>query len=328
MNNIVNPFAAGGADGSGSAPALAAGAMQEVLASREMAEVQIAMAAAKKYPRDVRAAVDRILNACTRAGLAESALYSYARGGTPITGPSIRLLEAIAQQWGNMQFGVRELERNGHISTAEAYAWDMESNVRACKIFQVSHVRNTKRGSYKLEEERDIYENIANHGARRKRACLIESIPGDVLELAVRQCEVTLQTSADTSAEGIKKMLAAFAGFGVSREQIEKRIQCRIDAMRPAQMATLKKIYTSLRDGVSAVSDWFEVEAAPGASASAVESLLEKTRRAKARIAQSTQPQMPPEILPQMPPEMQHEGGGANAAAHDGGAPAQGEAAQ
>jgi len=310
---ISNPFAEGGA------PALAGTAMQEVLASREMAEVQIAMHAAKKYPRDVRAAVDRILNACTRAGLAEGALYSYARGGSQITGPSIRLLEAIAQQWGNMQFGVRELERNGDISTAEAYAWDMESNVRACKIFQVSHVRNTRRGSYKLEDERDIYENIANHGARRKHACLIESIPGDVLEIAVRQCELTLQTSADTSAEGIKKMLAAFAAFGVGKEQIEKRIQCRIDAMRPAQMAALKKIYTSLRDGVSIAADWFEPEAAPEGSAGAKESLLEKTRRAKARIAQSA----PPHMSPEMPPESE----GANDAAHDG-APAQGEAAQ
>jgi len=96
MNNIIeNPFVT-----NGELPPQTAGAMQEVLAGREMAEVQIAMLAAKKYPRDVRAAVDRIINACTRPGLAEGALYSYARGGSQISGPSIRLLEAIAQQWG------------------------------------------------------------------------------------------------------------------------------------------------------------------------------------------------------------------------------------
>ena len=35
--------------------------------------------------------MDRILNACTRQTLAESAVYAYNKGGNQITGPSIRL---------------------------------------------------------------------------------------------------------------------------------------------------------------------------------------------------------------------------------------------
>ena len=41
-------------------------------------------------------AMDKILQACTRPSLAEGALYSYSRGGSEITGPSIRLAEVAA----------------------------------------------------------------------------------------------------------------------------------------------------------------------------------------------------------------------------------------
>jgi hypothetical protein len=41
---------------------------------RAIAEVQAAMIVAKRFPRDVVASKDRILNACTRVKLAEGAL--------------------------------------------------------------------------------------------------------------------------------------------------------------------------------------------------------------------------------------------------------------
>lgn len=235
-------------------------ALADVAQQREIAEVQAAMVIAQRFPRDPKTATDRILNACTRPTLAEGALYSYARGGTEITGPSIRLAEACAQAWGNMQFGIRELEQRNGESTVEAYAWDVETNTRQVKVFQVAHKRHTKKGSYKLDDPRDIYELVANQGARRLRACILGVIPGDVIEAAVRQCETTLKTTADTSPEAQEKLVKAFAQFGVTKAQIEKRIQCRLDAIRPAQLIQLKKVYASLRDGMSDASEWFETE--------------------------------------------------------------------
>ena len=77
-------------------------------------------------------------------------------------------------------------------------------------------------------------------------------------EAAVGQCETTMHTTADTSPEAMKKMVKAFSEFGVSREQIEKRIQRRLDAIQPAQVVGLKKVYASLRDGMSVAADWFD----------------------------------------------------------------------
>lgn len=236
-------------------------AIADTSQAREIAEVQAAMVIAQRFPRDPITAMDRILRACTRPTLAEGALYSYSRGGQEITGPSIRMAETAAQAWGNIAFGVRELEQRNGASTVEAFAWDMETNTRQTKVFQVEHKRHTRKGAYKLEDPRDIYEMVANQGARRLRACILGVIPGDVIEAAVKQCEETLHANADTSPEGLKKLVAAFDAFGVTREQIEKRIQCRLDAIRPAQVVQLKKVYASLRDGMSAPADWFESDA-------------------------------------------------------------------
>ena len=132
-------------------------AVAEVAAQREIAEVQAQIFMARQFPRDEVSAVDKIMKACTRESLAETATYTYARGGTDISGPSIRLAETIAQCWGNISFGVRELEQRNGESKVEAYAWDLETNARVNKVFQVSHIRHTRKGQERLTDPRDIY---------------------------------------------------------------------------------------------------------------------------------------------------------------------------
>ena len=265
--------------------------LTEVAMQREIAEVQAAMTIAKKFPRDHLQAIDRITIVCQRPALADGALYTYARGGTDITGPSIRLAEAIAQQWGNLQFGIRELEQRIGESTVEAYAWDLETNVRESKVFQVKHTRHTKGGSYLLKDPRDIYEMVANQGARRLRACILGVIPGDVTEAAVTQCEVTLKAQADTSPEALQKMAAVFAAIGVTQEMLEQRIQRKLESIVPAQVIALRKIFNSIKDGMSKPADWFETEPPPAA-----ETAPPKATGAKKKAAATQPPTQAPEV--------------------------------
>lgn len=261
---IESPFghSAGAQDTSGS----------RQLQQRENAETLAMVAMAKRFPRDVIANTDKILNAFTRPTLAERASYQFSKGGSDVAGPSIRAAEAIAQMWGNLSFGFREISRGiGHdgvpFSEVEAFCWDVEHGNRQPLQFIVRHWRDTKRGGYKITDERDIYELIANQAQRRKRACILALVPGDVVEAAMAQAEVTLRTKADTSPEAMAKMVEAFAAFGVTKEQIEKRIQRRLDAITPAQVVTLKRIYASLRDDMSTPADWFEVDEHTAAAA-------------------------------------------------------------
>lgn len=283
MNEVAtNPFA-------GNLPAAASRSGGSAVAQsdqqRTIAEVQAAMMIARMNPRDQIAAMDRIINACARPTLAEAAIYQYSRGGSDISGPSIRLAEAMAQCWGNLQFGIRELDQRNGESTVQAFAWDVETNTRREVTFQVPHLRYTKSGTKRLEDPRDVYEMIANQGARRLRSCILAVIPGDVTEAAVRQCDATMHAKADTSQEAVKKMVDAFAAYGVTKEQIEKRIQRRLDAITPAQIVGLKKVYASLRDGMSLPADWFEAGEQPMAGDAAPSTNRTESVKAKLRTA-------------------------------------------
>jgi hypothetical protein len=252
-SRAVNPF--------GAAPIVAAptSASAQALAAREATHIQAAMLIAQGRPRDPRESVDRLLIACTRVALAEEAMYSYSRGGTEITGPTIRLAEEAARCWRNMLFGVAELSRSDGTAEAMAYAWDLETLVCDERRFHVRLWRDTRKGGYAVTDERDIYELVANMGARRKRACILSCIPGDVIAAAVDQCEKTLRAKADVTPERIEGMLEKFAAFRVTKEMIERRIQRRIDAISPAALLQLGKIHNALRDGLGQVSDYFEV---------------------------------------------------------------------
>lgn len=277
-------------------------ALVDVETQRAISEVQGAIVLAKKFPRNQKEACDRILNACQRVSLAKDAVYTYSRGGTSVSGPSIRLAEAIAQNWGNLQFGIVEMEQRQGESTVKAYAWDVETNTKQEKVFQVAHIRYTKQGTKQLSDPRDIYELVANQGARRLRACILSVIPGDVIDAAVDECDKTLKTKIDVTPEAVHKLVEAFAAFGVSKAQIEARIQRRIEAIEPGQVVQMRKIYTSLKDSMSTPEDWFE----PVDSESGGKSSEKGANGLKGRLKNNVSPKTkddapPPESTAELP---------------------------
>ena len=234
-------------------------AQTQALIGRQGQEVQAAVFMAKQFPRDIQSSINNVIMSCKRPSLAEAAVYEYPRGGTKVTGASIRLAEAIAQAWGNIDTGVIELERRDGESTAMAYAWDLETNYRQTKTFTVKHVRDTKRGVQVLTDSRDIYEMIANQGARRQRACILGVIPGDVVDVALAECERTLKRGDKTLSERIRDMAAVFYNqYGVTIPMLEGNIGMKIDAFTEQAFVKLSRIYTSLRDGMAKAEDYFD----------------------------------------------------------------------
>jgi hypothetical protein len=262
----------------GLSPALAAEAQ------RAKSEIEASLTIAAARPRDERLALDQILLSCQRAGVAEEAEFEYSRGGTAITGATIRLLELVAQKWGNLCWGFRELARYdgdaGHpgSSTVQAFAWDLQSNSRRTVDFIVPHAIKSHNKTKVLTDERDVYELIANVAQRRVRTSLENVVPRDIVDSAVEECRKTLKTNEAMSPEKTVKMVKAFAEFGVTAAHIEAWLQRRIDTMTPAQMVRLRRIYTSLRDGMSTPEDWFQV-AQPEAPKSAMDAAKQALRK-------------------------------------------------
>lgn len=233
-----------------------------MMVGRQAQEVQAAMIIAKRFPRDELIAYNRIMKTCKRKGLAEQAEYTYPRGGKKVIGASIRLAEAVAKNWGNIDYGIIELSQEKGKSEMMAYAWDLETNTRATRIFHVEHKRDTKQGGYALTDSRDIYEITANMGSRRVRACILQIVPGDILEDAIKQCRETLKGSyKEPLADRIRNLLGFFQDeYTVTKEQLEKYIGYSLESFNENDFLKLNGVHRSLKEGMGKREDYFEFE--------------------------------------------------------------------
>lgn len=235
------------------------GVIAQSSASREMEEVKGQIFMARQFPRNVIQSENRILDACKRPALAQTAIYSYPRGRTKVEGPSIRLAEVLAQNWGNLSFGIQEIEQREGESIAKAFCWDLETNVRQEKIFHVPHSRKANGKLQKLTDPRDIYELVANNGARRVRACILGVIPGDIVEKAVEECNKTMTGANETPLKDrISNGIKAFKEqFKVTQEQIEEKFGYNVASFSETDYVELINIFNSLKDGMAKPADIF-----------------------------------------------------------------------
>lgn len=227
--------------------------------TRAMAEVQARVVVAKQFPRDISLAESRIQASCERKSLAECAEYEYPRGGTKVCGASIKLLEVVAQCYGNIQSGwdcvYRDMENN--ISHCKAFAWDVENNNYYELKFDVPHIREKKGGNEILTNPRDIYELEANQASRRVRRCLETVVPRDLVEQARTWCNQTLSSGVNIQ-EGIDNGIQYFKEtYGVTLKQLEKYFGMTRQGFNKNQYVQLKKLVNSLRDGLTTIEELF-----------------------------------------------------------------------
>jgi hypothetical protein len=226
--------------------------------SKAIQEVQAKLIMARKFPRDMARTRARILEECKSLTLAEKAQWKYPRGGKILSGPSIRLAEVIARNYGNMTFGVRELERRNGSSLAQAFCWDLESNTSIEKDFEVPHEMKAGNKLKRLTDPRDIYEIVANNGARRMRAAILGMISISIIEDAEAACRATLVKGGGIPIETrLAKMLMAFKELGVSPEMIEEKLGHKIDVTIAEEIVDLTAIYNSIKDGKGRRGDFF-----------------------------------------------------------------------
>jgi hypothetical protein len=240
----VRPVASPGRIGQGTA----------VEQSRAIAEVQAQVIVAQQMPRDITRACREMLRSCAMKGLADKAFYRYKRAGTLITGPSVQLARELARSWGNVQYGITELRRDDDHGQSEmlAFAWDLETNTRSTTTFIVQHVRDTTNGSKVLTDQRDIYENNANNGARRLREMIFAILPGWYTEDAVAACYAALagdDSDGATVADRAATAAGRFGGIGVTPGQLENKLGAPQARWSPSDLAQLAVIFRSIERG-------------------------------------------------------------------------------
>jgi len=236
--------------------------------ARVVSEVKAQVLMARQFPRDPGLATENILRECMRPTLADAAVYTFPRGKETVTGPSIRLAEVLARNWGNSTFGMEVLERkkvNGiGRSVIRAFAWDLETNTYISRQFEVEHWRATRNGGYAITEDRDIYELEANMGSRRMRACILQMIPGDVTAVAVAACRKTASSGLSEKMADPKERAKLIAGtvkvyerIGVTMADLEEYLNARQEDWTADQMLRLKELKNGIDDGVMSIGDVF-----------------------------------------------------------------------
>lgn len=220
--------------------------------SRAVAEVQAMVVVGQSRPRDETRAIEDMRSACRRIQMANKAFFKFPRGGQTVQGATVHLARELARCWGNITYGVTELERNDAAGQSEmiAYAWDVQTNARSATSFIVPHKRDKKGGAEVLVDLRDIYENNANNAARRLREMIFSVLPRWYVDEAMAICRLTLEKGEGETPlpSRIATVVQWFADIGVSRERLEAKVGSKSGSWTAVDLANLGISYQSLKN--------------------------------------------------------------------------------
>lgn len=248
-------------------PALGTTQATAVEQARAVAEVAAAVRVAQDCPRNTDRAIGEMRDACGRMSLAQAAFYKVPNRGN---GPSVALARELARIWGNIQYGVHELRRDdaAGVSEIQAFAWDVQTNTRSTRTFQVPHQRMREGKRVPLVDLGDVYLNNQNIGARAVRECIFTVIPRWLTDEAEDLCRRTLKDGdGKPLAQRIDDMVQVFAALGVRQPQIEKRLGRKRGQWDAGDVASMVITYQSIQRSETTIDDEF------GASKASVQDL-------------------------------------------------------
>ncbi len=237
-----------------------------------VAEIQASIIVAKKFPRNEDEAYRRLIRACNRPTFADEARYEYPRGKEKVTGPSVKLAREAARLWGNIEYGIELLEDGEDYVVIRAWAWDKETNARvfADDNFRKAVLRKSDGGSYwkdVRDDERELRELVNRRGAICVRNCILQLIPADFVEDAMTQVFKTLSDKATKDPDAERKaVVLGFSQINISVGDLEKYLGHPVAQASPAEIAGLRAIFVSIRDGNSKWTDYVAPTEPSGAS--------------------------------------------------------------
>lgn len=329
------PQAQGGAQQATGAQQLARGLIEskqtnEVtpsgLAAAETAEIQAAILIAHNLGRSEEDAYGALMAACGRETFQEKAVYRFKRGRKElpdgrwvdnfVEGPSVHMAREFARHWRHLRYGFRVVSEDEDRVQIRGFAWDMLTNEKVEQDASFRKLIFRKNDGWIRPDERDLRELINKHGAIAERNCLLKVLPSDMVEDACRRAqELRLQGIVNDLEKARRGIVAAFAEINVSATQVEDFLGHPIQETTPKELAELRSIWASIRDGNGHWSEYSrEREKArteattptaqkPGAGAASVDDLApQKQQQAPQRREGERRPEAPPPPPAAAPP--------------------------
>lgn len=283
-----------------------------VHAAREEAEMKAAIVLAKRFPRDESEAYTRIMRACDRPSFAESANYAFPRGGQTVTGPSVDLARELARIWGNIRYGMRIVSEDDERVHVKGYAYDLESNTyvesedKFAKLVQRRN-RVTRETEWVKADERDLRELVNKRGAICVRNAVLQLLPSDIVQDAMARSRDTVQKLArgeiqQDREQAIRRLALAFHDIGVNGEMIAGYLKHPMELITNEEIADLRAIYKSIRDGNSRREEYFRMPAYTSSRAEFRQGDRRYDDRQPERSGREPSPQVSPRQAPSVEP--------------------------
>lgn len=275
----------------------------DVLQALNRAEIDIQIATAKQYPRDINAVLNKIATYATMdRETAEDCFYVLRREDKQgnvnvIEGLSVRMAEIIAGAWGNLRVQARIIGNDGRQITAQAICHDLETNIAVSKEVKRSIV--TKKGYTFSEDMQVVTGNAACSIALRNAVLTV--IPKAVTKRIINEVkQVALGQSIDLE-QSRQNVIQYFAKLGVKQEQLFLYL-----GVKSAQEIDKQKIFelrataNAIKEGTTTVEECFVKPAIEAKKqADAVKKTNSAQDRAAAAIAQATGAQAPEGVDPE-----------------------------
>lgn len=229
-------------------------------------------------PRDMDVVRQKLLKECSRPSFAESAQYRKPMGKKKnertgeweqqfIEGPSIRFAEAAIRCMGNIVVQVVTTYDDEEKRIVEVSVTDLEANVPFTTSITVGKTverRNKKPGDEVIRERTNgngdkvfIIRATEDELLNKQNALFSKAIrtnglrllPGDIVDECMAAAIKTAQNAdAQDPDAARRKLLDAFAGIGVSAEDLKRYIG-DLSKLSPRELAELRALYAAIKDG-------------------------------------------------------------------------------
>lgn len=240
----------------------------DMLNAINRAEVDIQIATAKQYPRDLSRVLNQIKTYATMdMETAEDCFYALRRGrgndANVIEGISVRLAEIIAGAWGNLRVQSRIIGNDGRTITCQGICHDLETNLAVS--VEVKRKITDRNGMTYSEDMQVVTGNAASAIAFRN--AVLKVVPKAITKKVINEIkEVALGKSIDLETRR-QRMVGYFTQIGVT--QSELLTYCGVKSIEQIDnqiVFELRGLANAIKEGTTTVQETFKAHAADSKS--------------------------------------------------------------
>jgi hypothetical protein len=226
-----------------------------VVESQERANIDMLIATAKKYPRDI-VRVKRSMEAMATLDedTAESCNYHLERNGKSIDGPSVRMAEIAVATYQNIRCGSRVISNDGKVITGQAFCHDLENNTFIA--WETQRRITDKTGRTYGEDMQVVTGNAASAIAFRN--AVFKVIPGALIKPVAEKARQVAVGDLKTLSERRTRALKKFGSIGVKEDRVLAFLgRSSTEQIDIVDVEKLFGVFTAIREGSTTIEEQF-----------------------------------------------------------------------